>query len=238
MKAFILAAGIGSRLKSLTKDKPKALVEVNNEPMLKTLILKLKSWGISEIVINIHHKGEMIIEFLNYYNKFGIDIKVSDERDQLLDTGGALLKAKDLLAGNDQILVHNVDIINDINFTELESYHMSNNNIATLCVRKRDTSRYLLFDESLRLMGWKNKKTNEIKLVSDKPGNYNELAFSGVYIIKPEFIEMIKQSGSFSIIDTWLKIAENNRIMGYEEVGGKWFDLGTADRITNAQKLI
>ena len=140
--------------------------------------------------------------------------------------------------GKDPILVHNVDIITDIDLMDLQSFHINNNNIATLCVRNRQTSRYLLFDEQMLLSGWTNKTSDQLKLVSGVNKPMVEKAFSGVYIIDPEFLDKIPFEGKFSIIDALLNIASKNRIMGYETRQGNWFDLGTEDRIRSAEKRI
>ncbi len=238
MKAFILAAGVGSRLKALTYDKPKALVKFNNKTMLELLLDKLKSQGINNIVINIHHKGEMIIDYLKANNNFGLDIQISDERDELMNTGGALLKARNLLQGREPVLIHNVDIISATNIDNLYGYHSCKKSMATLCVKERETSRYLMFDSDLQLKGWQNKKTGEQRFVNSVHKINYTLAYSGIYIIEPGFVDLIKQTGSFSIIESWLDIATNNRITGYIDPGEYWFDLGTKDRIDNAQNFI
>lgn len=235
MKAIILAAGLGSRLKNMTKDKPKALVEINGITMLEMVIQNLKSQGIVEFMINIHHLGQNIIDFLDANNNFDVQITISDERDKLLNTGGAILKATKFIDGNEPVLVHNVDILSDINYQQLFDYHSKNHNLVTLCVRKRDTNRMLLFDNYNNLKGWVNKKTGEQKWVDDSSNNYKQLAYSGIYIIRPEFPDHIKESGSFSIIDSWLEIAKNNTIKAFIDDSQVWHDLGTLERIKNAE---
>lgn len=238
MKAFILAAGFGSRLKEFTSHTPKALVKFNGKPMLEHLIIKLKSFGIGEIGINIHHKGEQIINFLESNNNFGLNIWISDERDKILNTGGAILKAKEFIHGKYPVLVHNVDIVSDTDFNMLLNYHINSNSIASLCVRERSTSRYLLFDKNYRLSGWQNVSTNETKWVNSNVHNAKKLAYSGIYIINPDFPDYINQEGSFSIIDSWLDIAGRQKIVGYPDDSGEWYDLGTIERINAAQKEI
>lgn len=235
MKAIILAAGLGSRLKSMTKNKPKALVEIAGVTMLEMVIQKLKSNGISEILINIHHKGQSIIDFLKSHNNFDINITISDERDELLNTGGAILKAKDFIAGNEPVLVHNVDIISDVNIQDLLIFHLHNKCLVSLCVRKRDTNRMLLFDSEKNLVGWLNNSTGEQKWVTKKPNDYQQLAYSGIYMISPDFPNKITQKGSFSIIDSWLEIAKTNTIKANIDYSDTWHDLGTMERIKNAE---
>ena len=237
IKAFILAAGFGSRLKEITNHKPKALVEFNGKPMLEHLLQKLKSFGIFEIAINIHHKGDQIIKFLEDNHNFGLNIRISDERDAILNTGGAILKAKEFIQGDSPVLVHNVDIVSDTDFNELYKYHLNNKSVASLCVRNRSTSRYLLFDKNYKLSGWQNVSTNEIRWVDTRVNDIKKLAYSGIYMIDPEFPNFIKQEGSFSIIDSWLNIAGREKVVGYPDEKGTWHDLGTIERINNAQNL-
>lgn len=238
MKAIILAAGMGSRLNQITNDTPKALVEVNHIPMLEITLNNLKNQGINSFLINIHHKGEKIIDFLRSKNDFGVNIVISDERDRLLDTGGAILKAKSFINGDESIIVHNVDIISNININDLEAFHLKNNNTATLCVRDRTTSRYLLFDANMQLKGWKNSTIGKFRWVDKNHKESSPLAFSGVYIISPSFVDKLDMNGSFSIIDAWLRMAKKEKIMGYLDDSPSWFDLGTIERIKTAEKNI
>src|ERR1035437_430043 len=158
MKAMIFAAGLGTRLKPITDNLPKALVPITGKPLLEHTILKLKSAGFDEIIVNIHHFPDQIIDFLKVNNNFGIRIEVSDERDQLLDTGGGIRKAKQFFDNGEPFLVHNVDILSNVDLAELYNQHLRTNSLATLVVSQRDTFRYLLFDNNLRLNGWINEK--------------------------------------------------------------------------------
>ena len=234
MKAFILAAGLGTRLGNLTKDKPKALVKVNGQEMLALTIKRLKENGYNEFIVNVHHYGNMVIDFLKNSN-FGVTIHISDERKQLLDTGGALLKATEHLKGDEPVLVHNVDVISKINFKELTTYHTRQKALATTCVRERQTDRMLIFDHQKQLKGWTNKKTGEFKWSIAPVSNYQIYAYSGIYIISPEFIRNIKQKGKFSIIDAWLDLAGRHKITGYLDQSEYWFDLGTPEKIKEAE---
>lgn len=235
MKAIILAAGLGTRLKEVTANKPKALIEVNGITMLENVIQKLKNQGINDFLINIHHFGQSIIDYLNDNDNFGVNITVSDEREQLLDTGGAILKAKNFIRGGEPVIVHNVDIISDISVQDLLKYHNTNNSVATLCVRKRNSGRGLLFNNNMHLVGWTNIKKQEFKWVKDNPTDYNLFAFSGIYMIAPNFADLITQTGSFSIIDTWLEIANDSVISGWVDTSPKWHDLGTIEKINIAE---
>lgn len=238
MKAIILAAGLGSRLNELTSTKPKALVEVNGITMLEHVINKLKKLGITKMLINIHHFGDSIIQFLQSKNYFDIDIIISDERSELLNTGGAILKAEDFIYGTEPVIVHNVDILSDLDIISMLNYHKLERNIATLAVRERKTSRLLVFDKSNQLVGWRNNATGDTKWVIQKTETIHQLAFSGIYIIDPEFVKKINQKGNFSIVDTWLILAENERIGAYIDTSNTWHDLGTIDKIKNAENKL
>jgi len=235
MKAIILAAGLGSRLNTITSNKPKALVEVNGKTMLELVIQNLKKQGITNFLINIHHFGESIIDYLLENKNFGVSITISDESDQLLDTGGAILKAQNFISGNEPVLVHNVDIISDVKITDLLKFHVKTGSIATLCVRKRESGRGLLFNSEMHLVGWTSIEKNEFKWVNKIYDEYNLFAFSGIYMISPKFVEEIKQKGKFSIIDTWLKVAKSNYISGFIDSSETWHDLGTAEKINLAE---
>lgn len=163
MKAMIFAAGTGSRLKPLTDHTPKALIPIGGKPMLEHVILKLKSSGFDQIVINLHHLGNQIVDFLEANNNFGVRIEISDESDYLLDTGGGIKKATSLLCGNEPFLIHNVDILSNVDLKKLYDTHVQTNPLATLLVSQRNTSRYLLFNKENRLCGWRNHETGEVK---------------------------------------------------------------------------
>ncbi len=235
MKAFILAAGLGTRLGHITENTPKALVKVHGTEMLSLTINRLKNQGIDEFIINIHHQGQKIIDFLKKNNNFGVQIHISDEREQLLDTGGAILKARNFISGNEPVLIHNVDVISEVDLRDLRAYHTKLNALSTLCVRNRNTNRVLLFDKNMLLQGWKNNTTGEFKWSSSHPDDYNAYAFSGIYLISSGFIGAMKQSGKFSIIDTWLSMAGQYKILGYVDKSDHWFDLGTPDKIKEAE---
>lgn len=237
-KAFILAAGLGTRLGDQTTKKPKALVEFNGKPMLQQLIERLIKSGISEFVINIHHHGNQIIEFLENNNNFGVEIIISDEQEKLLNTGGAILKAGNYFTGNDPILVHNADVFSDINLKTLNDYHLRNNDLATLCVRKRESGRALLFNVEMQLSGWMNIQTNQFKWVDNPIDDYQAYAYSGIYLINPKFFQNIPMNGSFSIIDALLIMAKKHKISGFHDLSNIWFDLGTQDKIAKAENFL
>jgi NDP-sugar pyrophosphorylase family protein len=230
MKAMILAAGLGTRLKPITDNIPKALVPINGKPMLEHLILKLKAAGFHEIVINIHHLGEQIIDFLAANDDFGVKIKISDERDYLLDTGGGIKHAAQFLTENDEpFLVHNVDIVSNVDLKALYDHHVETNPLATLLVSKRNTSRYLLFDKDNKLCAWHNRDTGEIKsfFPNFDPQKYTEYAFGGIHIISPRLFEWMEEwTGKFSIISFYLSVCAKTNIRAYSPAGIQLIDIG------------
>lgn len=241
MKAMIFAAGLGSRLKPLTDLTPKALLPVAGKPMLEHLIVKLKAAGFDRLVINIHHHGEQIIDFLKQHSDFGIDICISDERDYLLDTGGAIKKAAAFLQGDEPFLVHNVDVFSDADLGELYRAHEVQNAIATLLVNRRETSRYLLFNEANRLCGWRNKATGEIKSYYPdfNPELYTEYAFSGIHVLSPQIFDWLEEwTGRFSIISFYLSIAARTTIQAYPVPGLKMLDIGKPETLEQAEKFL
>jgi NDP-sugar pyrophosphorylase family protein len=191
MKAMIFAAGLGTRLKPVTDQLPKALVQVGGKTMLQHMIEKLVKAGYTEFVINIHHFPDKIRKFLDENENFGLRIHISDESETLLDTGGGLSKAAIWLMGDESFLVHNVDILCDLDLNLLRDYHMAKKSLVTLVVRNRPTNRYLLFNDMSRLIGWTDKSTNEIKqAVPFQPENAIPLAFSGIQMVNPELFSL------------------------------------------------
>ncbi len=238
MKAMIFAAGLGTRLRPLTNDRPKALVELEGQTFLERNILYLKQYGFDEIIVNIHHFGEKMIEFLESKD-FGIRIEISDERDMLLDTGGGLKKARHFLEGDAPFLLYNVDILCNIDLKALYDYHLANEAMVTLAVRNRTSSRYLLFDESKRLVGWTNTKTGETIFSSEQTFvRCHSFAFSGIHIVSPQIFEKMEQEGKFSIIEVYLHLAANCIVKAYPHNESIWMDLGTHEKLAKAKALI
>ncbi len=237
-KVFILAAGLGTRLKHLTTDKPKAMVFFNKKPMLEHLILNLKAQGFNDFVINVHHFADQIENFLTQNNNFDCNIQISDERKKLLDTGGAILHAKNLFSDSENILIHNVDIFSDINLQKLLNYHQQNNASATLAVHKRESSRKLVFDKNMQLCKWKNNKTGEEKIAKETVGELSEYSFSGIHIINSKIFELITETEKFSVIDLYLRLAKNHKIIAYETNNNYWFDLGKEESLNEAEKYL
>ena len=205
MKAMIFAAGLGTRLRPLTDHMPKALVPVAGVPMLQHVLLRVKAAGFREVVVNIHHFGQQIIDFLQANGNFGLDLHISDERGELLDTGGGILKAQRLLNDGEPFLVHNADILSNIDLAALYRKHLDSHADATLAVSHRQTSRYLLLDQDYRLHGWLNKQTGETRPegFDCNPALYQEYAFGGIHVVSPSLFPLMEAGGwqgKFSII--------------------------------------
>lgn len=237
MKAIIFAAGLGTRLKPLTNNCPKALVKLNGQPLLWHTINKLTLAGVSEIVINVHHLGDQIIDYLNH-QQFKVPIHISDERNLLLDTGGGLKKAQQFLTGDAPIVAYNVDIISSVSLPDVIAWHNMKKALATLVVRNRQTSRYLLFDPNMQLTGWQNKTTGETKTVSKQFENSCPFAFSGIQIISPAIFNLITEQGKFPITELYLRLAQKQLIMGYSDMSDFWIDLGKPGQIEIAENYL
>ena len=238
MKAIIFAAGFGTRLQPLTNNKPKALVEINGTTLLEIVINRLKLFGFNDIIINVHHFSDMIVDFLKKNNNFNTNITISDESDYILDTGGGLKKAAWFFNDKKPFLVHNVDIISNINLSEMYNKHLNSDAIATLAVRNRNSSRYFLFDENNTLCGWENTKTQEIKITKETNSQLTQYAFSGIHVISPEIFNHINEKGNFSIVDVYLKLAATNKIMAFNHDKSLWFDVGDKNKLIEAGKNI
>lgn len=240
MKALIFAAGLGTRLKPLTDTMPKALVPIDGKPLLEHVILKLKAAGFNQIIVNVHHFPDQIIEFLKSKNNFDLRIEISDERDKLLDTGGGVKKAKWFFDDGKPFLVHNVDILSNIDLQSLYQQHLETSPLATLVVSERDTFRYFLFDEEARLKGWINEKTGEVR-----PENlantelFNKLAFSGIQVLSPDVFKLMDHfSDHFSIVDFYLRNAAQQKIKAYVPHALKMIDVGKLNVLTEAEQFV
>ena len=231
--AMVLAAGLGTRLKDLTKDKPKALVPLNGKPLLQHCIENLTAQGFSRIVINVHHFGEQIIDFVEQ-SKFDAVIQISDERDQLMDTGGGIVKATPFFKGAKAVLVHNVDIISDVNLKQLSEHFIDSKDDAWLFTQNRETNRKLLFRDDDQLIGWRNKTDGYFKWVYDSFGEYKEMAFSGMHIFRSDLFANFECKHQ-SVIDLYLTLAKTNRIISKPIQSDYWFDLGKPEQLLNAE---
>ncbi len=237
MKAIIFAAGLGTRLKPFTDNCPKALVPLNGKPLLWYAIRNLEKFGVNEIVVNIHHFGEQIIHFIQM-TKFEADIRISDERYALLDTGGGLLKAKDFFSGNEPVLACNVDVVSSVNLADVVAYHLRKGALATLVVRQRETSRYFMFDKEMQLTGWKNCTSGEEIVSSHGYSHSTPWAFSGIQVLSPEIFSYISETGKFSITPMYLRLAQSHKIIGYPDLSNFWMDLGKPEQLAQAEKYL
>lgn len=235
MNAMIFAAGLGTRLRPLTDNMPKALVEFRGKPLLWHAIQNVIGVGVERIVVNVHHHADQIINYLNN-NSWDVDIVISDETGQLLETGGGLLKAKSFFIPNKTILVQNSDIIVKTDLNAFVNSHFSRKTDITLMVKKRPTNRYLLFDEELHLVGWENTKTGEV--IQVMPSNHKEqLGFCGIHLLEPHILNKMGEIRPFSIINTYLELAKTENVFGYKIAEeDKWFDLGTIDKLYEAER--
>ena len=237
MKAMILAAGLGTRLRPLTNNRPKALVEVGGRPMLEIALTRLRTFGIREVIINVHHFADKIVDYLRA-NDFGMRIEISRE-EVLLDTGGGLKKAAPFFLENPAdsetpFLLHNVDVVSTIDFARVVQFHVSNQALATLVVQDRDTSRYLLFDEELRLCGRRSRDDPGDQLVRSSR-QAHPFAFSGIHVISPRFLRMMTEEGAFSIITTYLRLAAGGeKILAFRADEYYWRDLGKPNDLVQA----
>jgi len=238
MKAMILAAGLGTRLKPITQEIPKALIKVEGKPLIEHVINKLKIAGFNEIIINVHHFPDLIIDFLRSKHNFDIHIEISDERDLLLDTGGGIKKTAGFFDDGKPFLIHNVDILSDVDLDEVYSLHQNDcNRLATLVVSYRETYRYLLFDEQNCLKGWVNQRTNETKPFPDlQVDNYRKYAYSGIQVVSPKIFKQMEMDGidKFPIMDFYLRHCYEERIVGFVPQNLKMLDIGKIDSLAKA----
>lgn len=233
MKAMILAAGKGTRMLPLTSNMPKALIEIRGVTLLEHTIRFLKYFGVNEMIINIHHCADQIVSFLKKNNNFNIRIEVSDESNELLGTGGGLKKAQWFFGDKEPFILTASDIITDLNIQDMYQFHLAQKPLATLAVKHRSSTREFIFDPSCRLVGWRNNTTREIRQLSHA-GKTKNLAFSAIHIIDPELFRLINEEGCFSITDTYLRLASEKIIKGFEHDQSVWFECG---RVENLEKL-
>ena len=243
MKAMILAAGLGTRLRPLTDDRPKALVEINGRTLLEITLSRLRTFGVHEVIVNLHHFGDMVVDYLKKNENFGMTIEISRE-DVLLDTGGGLKKAAYFLAKNSRhpeepFIVHNVDVLSTIDLRRMVQFHNENEALATLAVQNRKTSRYLLFDDHLQLWGRRSGSDQEPDLVRPSRPRSSEqthaLAFSGIHVISPRFLTMMTEEGAFSIITSYLRLAaQGEKVLAFRADDYYWRDLGKPENLAQA----
>ena len=227
-QAMIFAAGLGTRLKPLTDTMPKALVPVGGQPLLWHVIMKLKKSGYERLVVNVHHFADQIIDYLRLNDNFGLDIRISDEREQLLETGGGIKKALPLFDPSEPILIHNVDILSNLDLNQLPT------DAPVLVVSQRQTKRYLQFDDEQRLVGWKNIETGEVK---GREGH--SLAFSGIHVFHPSLVPLLSEwPDRFPIMDFYLSACATHLIKGFEATDLRLMDVGKMDTLDQAENFI
>lgn len=234
MKAMVLAAGLGTRLRPLTNDRPKALVDVAGKTLLELTLTRLRSFGVREVIINVHHFADMVVEYLNAHQNFGMQIAISRE-DVLLDTGGGLKKAAwFFLENKEPFLVHNVDVLSSIDLARMTAFHVQQQAIATLAVQDRATSRYLLFDSEGHLRGRRAGRDGPLELV--RPAHHvDAFAFAGIHIISPRLLPLLTEDGAFSIITSYLRLASvGEKICAFRADEYAWRDMGKLENIAKA----
>lgn len=234
---MILAAGLGTRLRTLTGDRPKALVEINGRTLLEITLSRLRSFGVGEVIVNVHHFANMIVEYLKTNGNFGMRIEVSRE-ETLLDTGGGLKKAAQFFVDNsgrseEPFIVHNVDVLSTIDLRRMVQFHTEKQALATLAVQDRKTSRYLLFDDHLQLRG-RRSGDDQPESVGGRQ-QLQSLAFSGIHVISPRFLKMMTEEGAFSIIASYLRLAaQGEKILAFRADEYYWRDLGRLENMAQA----
>jgi len=245
MKAMILAAGLGTRLRPLTDDRPKALVEVGGRTLLEITLSRLRTFDVREVIINVHHFADRVVDYLEANQNFGMRIEVSRE-EVLLDTGGGLKKAawfflEDSSGRDEPFILHNVDVISTMDLARMVQFHREHEALATLAVQERETSRYLLFDEQMKLCGRRAGRgaTDEVVRECARP---QALAFSGIHIISSRIFEMVTEDGGFSIINSYLRLAtlplasQGENILGFRADQYYWRDLGRPENVARAER--
>jgi NDP-sugar pyrophosphorylase family protein len=236
MKAMILAAGLGTRLRPLTDRRPKALVEVAGRTMLEVALARLRAFDVRDVIINVHHFADLILEYLERNGNFGMRIEVSRE-DVLLDTGGGLKRAsyfflEDSGGSEEPFILHNVDVISTIDLRKMMQFHNEHHALATLAVQDRETSRYLLFDEELQLCGHRSGHDQKNEFVPRPQPVMHPFAFCGVHVISPRLFALMTEEGAFSIITSYLRLAsEGETILAFRADQYYWRDLGRPEQL-------
>jgi NDP-sugar pyrophosphorylase family protein len=237
MRAMILAAGLGTRLKPLTDSIPKALIKIKDKTLLELQLHKLNSEGFDQIIINVHHFTDQIKDYLKVTNYFNCSIELSNESEKLLNTGGGLKKASHFFSDGKPFLVYNVDILSNINLKKLFDYHIASSAVATLAVQSRESSRKFLFDDEMILCGWENKKSGEQIISRESQSKLKEFSFSGIQIVNPIIFQYFPGKDVFSLVELYLAAAKKEKIIGYVHNEDEWMDLGKMENIEKAESL-
>jgi len=240
MKAMIFCAGLGTRFKPWTDKHPKALALVNGKSLLQRNIEYLRQFGINDVIVNVHHFAEQIIDAVKKNDGWGTNIIISDETNEVLETGGGLLKAKDLFTPGEKFFTCNVDVLTDLDIKKLISFHEKHKPLISVTVTSRKTSRYLLIDAKDRLCGWTNTKTGEERISLKGKGELLEKAYSCVVVFEYAIFDLMKQygfSGKFSLIDVYLALSADHLILGYDHSGDRFVDVGKPESVAIAESV-
>lgn len=236
-KAMLLAAGFGTRLKPFTEHHPKALAIVNGKTLLQHNIEYLQQFGIYEVIVNVHHFAEQIIQIIQENNGWGSVISISDETDAILETGGGIKRAAGFFKDVEDLVLMNVDVLTDLPLNEMLSFHTANKPLATLATSNRETSRYFLFNKQNQLAGWKNIKTGEEKIMRNEDG-LTLKAFSGLHIISSKIFSLMQQTAiKFSMVEVYLSLCANHTIVSFDHSGTKFIDVGKPESLLQAATL-
>ncbi|MCC8114561.1 MAG: nucleotidyltransferase family protein [Bacteroidales bacterium] len=240
MKAMIFAAGLGTRLKPFTLHHPKAMAEVGGVPMLERVMRKFIDFGVDELVVNVHHFSQQIIDFIHAHEPWGVPIHISDESSELLDTGGGILAARQWLDGDEPFFVHNADILTNFPLDEMWRAHLATRPLSTLLVAHRSTSRYLLMDSEMRMRGWTNQKTGQVLPPDLSLSGLEPWAFGGVHILSPRVFTKLKEYAAdrrvFPIMPFYIDECQVETIQGYCPTAAyRWHDIGNPDSLERAQ---
>jgi NDP-sugar pyrophosphorylase family protein len=236
MKAMILAAGLGTRLKPFTNKHPKALALVNGKSLLQRNIEYLQNFGVKEVIVNVHHFPDQIISSIKTNKGFGSEVTTSNETQEVLETGGGLKKASWFFKGTQPFILMNVDVLTDMDMSLMIKQHITQKPLATIAVTTRITSRYFLFDELENLCGWKNENTGEQKMSKEVPVSVKK-AFSGIHIISPEIFSLMNPERKFSIVDVYLELSKTHSITAFDHSTSKFVDVGKPESIAVAERL-
>jgi len=235
-RAMILAAGLGTRLKPFTNQHPKALAMVNGKTLLQRNIEYLQQFGIREVIVNVHHFANQIIDAIKINNGWGSSITISDETNEVLETGGGLKKAKQYLATAENFVLMNVDVLTDLPLNKMMEQHLAQQPLATLAVSDRVSSRYFLFNKQNELCGWRNIKTGEEKIIRQENA-LTEKAFSGIHIISSKLFSLIQQEGKFSMVDVYLSLCGQNKIQSFDHAAYQFIDVGKPESVVKAEGM-
>ena len=237
MKAMIFAAGLGTRLRPLTNDRPKALVEVKGTPLLEITIKRLIHFGVTDIIINVHHFADKITEFLQTNNNFGIRIVTSHEIEKPLETGGGLKQAAWFFDDAKPFIICNADILSNIDLKQMYETHCASDALATYAIQKRDTSRYMLHDTEGVMCGWMNSKTKEIRMRRFAK-NLGMYSFSCFHVVNPAIFKTTPKEDFFTIIEWYLRICKKHKIMGFRHDNDIWCDIGKPETLVEAEQIV